>query len=79
MIQVIHCSFTVNYTQALKSQMSKYVTLQVLQFTLTQKEERLGGGCDVCLSLVLDPARPLNLTPKCVLCMVNKVLGINPP
>lgn len=64
--------FTVNYTQILKSQMSKYVTLKVLQFTLRKKSCCLGGGCDGYLSLYLDPARTINLIPRCVLCMVEK-------
>lgn len=61
-----------NYTQTLKSQMSKYVTLKVLQFTLRKKSGCLGGGCDVYLSLYLDPARTISLIPRCVLCMAEK-------
>lgn len=44
--------FTEDYTQTLKSHMSTYVTLKVLQFTLRKKSGCLGRGCGVYLSVL---------------------------
>lgn len=71
MLHAIHCPFTVSYTQTLQSQMSKYVTLKVLQSYSTQKEEWLGGGSDVYLPLFLDYVVTLHFLFRYVLFMVE--------